>query len=191
MSSRFLFPLVVPGLLVLSACGGDGDDTSATKGSPITVVVDGQTVRFEQTHAELQSFLGGAWMLDFSSGQGDGTDLSFCFFTDARTAGELSGRTLENDYREDNPDRYANDDIMNFVRVGKKEYQGFHVKGTIRNVSDKLIQIEIQGTFLEFARNWMETAEETAPQGREVQLTASIAVPLEVEASEPVATPPR
>ena len=181
MRSRFLFALFVPCLLLPSACGrSDGGKPSAT-GTTITVKVDGQTLRFEKCHAKLQSFLGGAWMLDFDSGQGDGTDLSFCFFTDAKTAAELSDRALENDYREHNPDRYPDDDIMNFVRVGKKEYQGWHVKGMVRSVSDQQIAIDIEATFLEFPRSWMESSGETAPQGREVQLSASIIVPLEIE----------
>jgi hypothetical protein len=169
---------------VPSACGGDDGGKASTPGATITVKVDGQTLRFEKCHAEFQSFLGGAWMLDFSSDQGDGTDLSFCFFTDAKTAAELSDRaSLENDYREDNPDRYPNDDIMNFVRVGKKEYQGWMVKGVVRSVTDKQIAIDIDATFIEFPRDWMESDSETPPQGREVPLSASIIVPLEIESS--------
>lgn len=182
MRSRFLFALFVPCLLLPSACGGDGGKPRAG-GTAITVKVDGQTLRFDKCHAKLQSFIGGAWMLDFDSDQGDGTDLSFCFFTDAKTAGELSDRALENDYREHNPDRYPNDDIMNFVRVGKKEYQGWMVKGMVRSVTDKQISIEIDATFIEFPRDWMESTSETPPQGREVQLSASIIVPLEIETS--------
>ena len=182
MRSRFLFALFVPCLLLPSACGSGGGKPSAA-GATITVKVDGQTLRFEKCHAKLQSFLGGSWMLDFSSEQGDGTDLSFCFFTDAKTATELSDRALENDYREHNPDRYPNDDIMNFVRVGKKEYQGWLVKGMVRSVSDKQIAIDIDATFLEFPRNWMDSTSETPPQGRAVTLSASLIVPLEIESS--------
>ena len=182
MRRRFQSVLFVPCLLLPAACGGE-DSKPSTAGATITVKVDGQTLRFEKCHAELQSFLGGAWMLDFSSNQGDGTDLSFCFFTDAKTAAELSDRALENDYREHNPDRYPNDDIMNFVRVGKKEYQGWLVKGMVRSVSDKQIAIDIEATFLEFPRDWMESDSETPPTGREVQLSASIIVPLEIETS--------
>ena len=83
MRKRFLSTLFVPGLLLPAACGGDGGKPS-TPGATITVKVDGQTLRFEKCHAELQSFLGGAWMLDFSSDQGDGTGLSFCFFEQER-----------------------------------------------------------------------------------------------------------
>ena len=181
MRKRFQSVLFVPCLLLPAACGsGDGEKPS-TAGKTITVKVDGQTLQFEKCHAELQSFIGGAWMLDFSSGQGDGTDLSFCFFTDAKTAAELADRALENDYREHNPDRYPNDDIMNFVRVGKKEYQGWMVKGMVRSVSDTQIAIDIEATFIEFPRDWMESDSETPPQGREVQLSASIIVPLEIE----------
>lgn len=177
--------LVLPSLLTLpfvalfaQACGGGADALPA--GAAIEVRVDGEVHRFEDVSAELQSFLGGSWLLDVSSGQGSGTDLSFAFFTDATTAGALSGRSLENDYREHNPDRHPLEDILNFVRVGAREYQGHHVTATVRSVSDTAITLEIGGTFLDFPRDWDES--DTLPIGREVDLSAVISVPLRVEA---------
>jgi hypothetical protein len=183
MRTRFQSVLFVPCLVLPSACGDDDDGKPSAAGATITVKVDGQTLRFEKAHAKLQSFLGGSWMLDFSSDQGDGTNLSFCFFTDAKTAAELADRSLENDYREHNPDRYPRRRHHELRARRQKEYQGWLVKGMVRSVSDKADRDRHRRDVLEFPRNWMDSTGETPPTGREVQLSASIIVPLEIETS--------
>jgi hypothetical protein len=180
--SRPWVPLL---LLLLPAAWGGGADGETAGGATITVEVDGHSYTFANARAELQSFLGGSWLLDVSSGQGDGADVGFAFLTPSTTAAALAGEALVNDYREDNPDRHPLEDILNFVRIGNREYQGHLVEGTVVRVSDTEITLAIRGTFLVFPADWEERAEagddETPPVGREVTLAATITVPLSVE----------
>jgi hypothetical protein len=166
-------------LFALSACGGSGD----SQGASIRLSIGGVPHEVPGVYAEFQKFLGGSYVLDLDTdkpGTEYGSLMSVFLATDKTRLTELVGKPLERSYAQDNPQKlFMNVDAnTNYIESGKKFYQAYTMKVTVRSVADKKIVLDLQGTYLEFALPLPDDDAAAPPTGKEVQVSGQFTVPL-------------
>lgn len=174
---------------LLAGCGGSPE--ALPDAGSITLSVDGQALTFKK--AEPWVFkrfeLGqGQYWLETAAHDPEMNTLVLYFSTSNPDLAALAGeRFTQPDYSADNPEkgRRTPDWVLNRFEANGKWYQGHQLGGTVRELKDGKLTLDMDSLFLEFGYDEPDVDEQgnvkEMPPPREVRVTGSITLPVKDE----------
>ena len=174
--ARWLAALGAVPLLVLGGCDrqpAGGKPAAVAEGQPIAISVADEKMDFPHTRLWLRNDEneGKLVRLETDIKQEPRRVVSLTFPTDAKELQDLTGDTLVFDATQSNPKRKYDEEGLDYLRIGEKEYQAYRLKAQVVSASKSAIIMKINGTVLEFP-------EGTEKPGVERPISSTLTLPL-------------